>query len=348
MNRVSVFFTILMGLIIGVGCKSAPKPKPEKPVYVEAEQKVELPPPPPVVAVPVAQPVPGQMRPMSPLAGLSQEAIDKARESASEEPFEVIDRANAQAQASPAPDGFYNAIQRYDFMPGVLYQVYTAPLKITAIQFAPGEKVTSVALGDTVRWVLGRTTSGSGDEERELVLIKPVRAWLGTNMTVTTDARVYQIELHSYKETYMAAVSWNYPRNLVQQFASRAKVDGRGAAELSDESGSSMPVNGSVRDLNFDYGFVVSNPSKPPSWMPRRVFDDGTKTYVHFPRSVKMREAPALFVLSKDGQTQIVNYRVKGDYFIVDRMFDLAQLRLGEKNPITVGIERFSEGGEND
>ena len=54
-------------------------------------------------------------------------------------------------------------------------------------------------------------------------------------------------------------------------------------------------------------------------------------------------EAPALFVLSDSGEAQIVNFRTKGQFYVVDRTFELAQLRMGEKDPVVVGIERLED-----
>ncbi len=72
-----------------------------------------------------------------------------------------------------------------------------------------------------------------------------------------------------------------------------------------------------------------------------RVFDDGSKTFIQFPPGLKSSEAPALFV-SSDGNTQLVNYRVKGDYYIVDRLFDEARLIVGEQDQIVVEIRKKS------
>lgn len=327
---------------VGMGaCSSGPKPKPEKPVYVEAKKEKTPPPMPAVVPVPVAQPVPGQVRPAPPMNQPSEQDVETAKsEAAGKKPYEIIDAANAKAQAQPVKDGYYNAMQVYDFAPGVLYQVYAAPLKLTSIEFGPGEQVESVGVGDSTRWIIGRTSAGAGSKKREVVVVKPVRAYLNTNMTVTTNRRIYQLELHSYKDTYMAAVSWNYPRDLVTRFARREQKE---ATQADAKGGGVMTVGASPEKLNFAYGFVVQDPDSPPSWMPLRVFDDGTKTYVQFPPEVMKREAPALFVLSDDGKTQIVNYRVRGDYYVVDRLFEMAQLRLGEKSPVTVGIEHLKD-----
>lgn len=324
-----------------VGC-AAEKPKVDPPVYVEAQKERVPPPAPKVVAVPVAAPLPGQLRPAPRIEPPDEEAIAAASINAQgREVWEVIEEANAGAKANPIEEGFFNAVQVYDYAPGVLYQVYAAPMKLTAVQFAEGEKVISVACGDTVRWVVGQTNAGEASAAKEMVLIKPVRSGLHTNMVVTTNRRVYQLELHSYRETYMASVSWHYPYELVQR---HAQEPASSAAEPTSNPGAGdVSLGMRVEDLNFGYGFVVADRDDPPSWLPLRVYDDGRKTYVQFPSEVRHRELPALFVLSKQGTPQIVNYRVRGDYMVVDRVFELAQLRLGEDDPVTVGIERLGD-----
>lgn len=338
MNTYGVVVRLLSMMFLMQGCASA-KPKPEPPVYVEAEEKPEPPREPRVVAVPVATPVPGQLRPAPLMVAPGEAEIEEARKrSEGREPWEVIDEANEEAKANPVKDGFYNAVQVYDFSPGVLYQVYAAPMKLTAIQLGQGEKVVSVASGDTVRWVIGETSSGQGNDLQELILVKPVRSGLHTNMVVTTDRRVYQLELHSYRETYMASVSWNYPYDMVKQYEAESKSE-----VAASELGEDITVNGSVESLDFEYRFIVEDKDDVPAWMPRRVYNDGRKTYIQFPAGVREQEMPALFVLSEKGKPQIVNFRVRGDYIVVDRLVELAQLRLGEDDPVTVGIEKVRE-----
>ena len=312
-----------------VGCASTEE-KPEKPVYLEAEKEKEPEPKPDVVAVPVAQPSPGQMRPAPPAEKPTKEEIEKAKKEG-REPHDVIDAANEKAAEKPTKEGYFNALQKYDYAPGVLYQVYTAPMKVTAVSFGRNEEVQSVALGDTTRWNVGRTEAG----EREIVLVKPVRAWLDTTMTVATDQRIYHLELHSYEETYMAAVRWSYPRSMVKEYQRRKK---KADEEEKKRDKEPFRVGAKPTGLDFDYQFIVKG--SEPRWMPRRVFDDGEKTYIQFPNGLQKKQAPALFVLSQTGETKVVNYRVRGDYYVVDGTFELAQLRLGEEDPVTVGIER--------
>jgi type IV secretory pathway VirB9-like protein len=50
-----------------------------------------------------------------------------------------------------------------------LYQVYAAPGQITNIALEPGESLTGagpIAAGDTARWIIGDTESGSGVSRR--------------------------------------------------------------------------------------------------------------------------------------------------------------------------------------
>ena len=69
-------------------------------------------------------------------------------------------------------------------------------------------------------------------------------------------------------------------------------------------------------------------------------FDDGDKVFIQFPFSIGRSEAPPLFVQTEAGDSALVNYRVKGRYYVVDRLFERAELRLGEKKQQVVKIMR--------
>ncbi|OCR85973.1 conjugal transfer protein, partial [Campylobacter fetus subsp. testudinum] len=62
---------------------------------------------------------------------------------------------------------------------------------------------------------------------------------------------------------------------------------------------------------------------------PLRVYNDGLKTYIQMPKNMKFYEAPALMILDNDNNKEIVNYRLKVDTFIVDRLFNKAILISG-------------------
>jgi len=168
---------------------------------------------------------------------------------------------------------------------------------------------------------------------------KPIKSGLTTNLIITTSERVYHAELTSYLETYMAAVSWHYPRRgLVSLSKSRAPQSRTTLSVRSQTTGqsNSIPKGLSVDALKFRYEIDGDT----PHWRPLRAFDDGRKVYIQFPARIDQGEAPPLFVVSSEGETQLVNYRVKGRYYVVDRLFARAELRLGEKDQQVVRIDR--------
>jgi type IV secretion system protein VirB9 len=90
-------------------------------------------------------------------------------------------------------------------------------------------------------------------------------------------------------------------------------------------------------DLHFRYAISGDD----PPWRPVRAFDDGHKVYIEFPARLDQGEAPPLFVIGPDGDGQLVNYRVRGNHYIVDRLFAAAELRLGgQKAQQVVRISR--------
>lgn len=124
--------------------------------------------------------------------------------------FQAVSQANRTALVKPETGNYLNAIQVYPYTPGSLYQVYTAPDQVTDIALERGERLTSVSAGDSNRWTVGDTVSGSGTNEQVHILVKPMTAKLSTNAVVTTTRRTYYLDLKSFAGTYMAAVSWKY------------------------------------------------------------------------------------------------------------------------------------------
>ena len=210
----------------------------------------------------------------------------------------------------PVKDGYINAIQVYPYTKGALYQLYAAVNQVTDIALEAGEKLVSVSAGDTVRWVVGDTSSGEGKEAQVHILVKPIGADLDTNLVITTDRRTYHLEMRSSPSTYMASVSWTYPAaELVSIRKQRAETEAVAAA-VADTG-----VN--IDQLQFRYRIEGDAP-----WKPRQVFDDGAKVYIRFPSGLAQSEAPPLFVIGPDGKPALVNYRVRGTTYIVDRLFD--------------------------
>ncbi|QJU60163.1 P-type conjugative transfer protein TrbG [Sphingomonas sp. AP4-R1] len=235
--------------------------------------------------------------------------------------------ANRAATLEPVAAGYINAVQVYPYSEGAIFRVLTAPGQITDIALQPGEVLGAVAAGDTARWVIGDTSSGTGDTRRTHVLVKPFSTGLSTNIVITTDRRTYHLSLASGDRSAMVALSWSYPQD--QILALKAAEDR--AREVRP-----VATGLQIDQLHFDY--VISGDQ--PTWRPLRAFDDGRQTFIEFPPSLAVGEAPPLFLVDEKGAAQLVNYRVQGRYYIVDRLFEVAELRLGLKHQEIVRISR--------
>jgi P-type conjugative transfer protein TrbG len=249
-------------------------------------------------------------------------------------PIASIAAANAAARDWPKPSAYLNSALIYDYEPGRLYTVRTSPRFLTTIMLKPGEKLIAKAAGDTVRWVLGETAEGSGEAARVVVLVKPVRPGLRTNIVLTTDQRTYLIDAVSGDDdVYTSLLAWNYPLDQARELAgARAKAEVQAA--------SSVDTGLAIDRLDFAYRIEPVH-SHAPHWQPVRVFDDGAKTYLQFPADLSTQEAPPLFVVGTGGRAELVNYRVRGAYYIVDRLIDVAELRLGGARQVIVRITRL-------
>lgn len=314
----------LLASVSLTACATKPTPPPRI-SYDEPSRAAVLAPEPPapvqVVEVPKPLPLPGQLMPLPGGARTPVELSD---------PRERVEAANSAARIQPSRAGYINAVQVYPFSEGALYQLYAAPGQVTDIALEPGEQLAGtgpVAAGDTVRWIIGDTESGAGPSKRIHILIKPARADLVTNLVINTDRRTYHLEMRSAERTYMASVSWSYPQD--QLIALRRQAAGAQAAQ---------PVTSGVDvdALNFRYRLEGDT----PPWRPLRAFDDGRQVFIEFPAGIGQGEMPPLWVIGATGGAELVNYRVRGRYMVVDRLFGAAELRLGAKRQDKVRITR--------
>jgi type IV secretion system protein VirB9 len=192
-----------------------------------------------------------------------------------------------------------------------------APLRVCTVQLNADEKVLDAAAGDTVRWKITPAKSG----KRDVAIIKPQSDSLATNLVITTDKRIYNIELRSSKVDSMTSLAFWYPEDeLLQKWGKEESVE---KVRKHDEAVTVANVAGK---LNFDY--EVEGKSRS-FLVPVRVYDDGQQVIIQMQDEVSKREAPALFVLDAAGSKKLVNYRVKGGNYIVDKLFDRAVMIVG-------------------
>jgi len=252
-------------------------------------------------------------------------------------PLVQVDAATREATREPAASAFVNAVQVYPWSEGVLYRLYGAPERITDVALQPGETLVAIAAGDTVRWTVGDTTSGSGETRRTHILVKPFAAGQRTNLLITTDRRSYHLQLESTASTAMSAIRWTYPQDALSM------VKRAVAAEPAKPAPAVAP-GVALEALRFDYAISGDR----PAWRPLRAFDDGRQVYLEFPATLPQGEAPPLFVIGEGGEPQLVNYRLSGRFYVVDRLFDAAELRLGGKKQQVVRIVRTGRSGKRE
>ena len=218
------------------------------------------------------------------------------------------------------------AAEVHPWWEGSVYHLATAPGRVSDIALQPGETLIAVAAGDTARWVIGDTMSGSGASRRTHILVKPAASDLRTNLVITTDRRVYHLELASAARA-MTGISWTYPQDELLALE-------KAAAALAAAEPVAAPV--AVDRLNFNYAIEGDG----PPWRPVRAFDDGAQVFIEFPPAIESTEVPPLFVIGASGKPELVNYRKRGRYYVVDRLFGAAELRLGERHQQVVTIVR--------
>lgn len=255
------------------------------------------------------------------------EGKDRPRPVRESKPSATIAAANRTGTKEPTPPAFINASAVMPFTEGTIYHVYTVPEQVTDIVLQPGEVLGAVASGDTARWVIGDTTSGSGPAKQSHVLVKPYAAGLATNLIITTDRRTYRLSLSSGTKSGMFSLAWTYPSDALLALK---------AAEAAADAAAPVAAGLSIEALRFGYAITGDR----PAWRPLRVFDDGRQTFIEFPLALAVGEAPPLFVIGDAGAAELVNYRVRGRYYVVDRLFEVAELRLGAKRQDIVRITR--------
>ena len=207
---------------------------------------------------------------------------------------------------------------------GGLATIVCAPLRMCVIELQSGEKLTGQPhIGDAIRWNVEPASYGPAERATLLIVLKPKAVGLDTNLIITTDRRSYYLRLLSSSQDYVAKVSFEYPDDERSSWSEAISKQDEAARDAKFEKEVKTLAN-SVEDLNVDYKIKGDKNIRPI-----RVLDDGVHTYLQMNSSILHREAPVLAVIGPDGKAEIVNYRVQGSVYIVDRLFDRARLILG-------------------
>jgi type IV secretion system protein TrbG len=193
--------------------------------------------------------------------------------------------------------------------------IVCAPIHVCDIELQEGEVVQGAPhIGDSVRWKVSPALSGSDEHRVTHLIVKPTESGLDTNLIVPTDRHTYHIRLVSSSYRYISSVAFQYPDEQSQSWSSFEHSTG-GAGSSSGPGSAELPTV-AVNRLNFNY--TVKVVKGRPTFKPLRAMDDGYHTYIAMNEDLPQGEAPALLSISPSGAEQIVNYRLKGNLYIID------------------------------
>jgi type IV secretion system protein VirB9 len=233
--------------------------------------------------------------------------------------------------AIQVPLKYVNGMMFYPWDETFVYEIHTMPYRTTDIQLEPGEQVLEMPfLSEEKVWELGAGVSRKDGQDVQHFFVKPTYANLTTSMIIITDRRVYHILLKSFKDTFMVMVQWEYPSSM--PFTVKTEAMNRRVQELANDS---LMVNPEF--LSFDYKMSYSL-FKKPVWIPRRVYDDGRKTYIELDEKMLHTESPVIF----NRRNERINYRVKKNLVIIDELIEKITVRRG-KEKITITKKKYKK-----
>ncbi len=286
-------------------------------------------------------PVPGQLMPVPPEKTAQAASTFRTKKAA-------VKYANQHALQFPEQNDFFNAMMTYGYMPGAVYTIYTAPLKITDVVLQKGEKLISQAAGDTLRWQIAQTYSGEGDNIQQHILVKPNKPGLENSVILTTNKRTYHLIFKATEgESYMVSVKWNYPTNMVQTFNGTLPYSPNANGDAEDAITGDQCPSFDISRMNFDYSWKMTQ-GQQPNWAPQQIFSVGRQTYIKFPSKFMAHnnEMPMLEVSDNKGEhsyATITNWRFQCGYIIVDSIIDKARLIAGvesKDNKVIIQISK--------
>jgi len=226
------------------------------------------------------------------------------------------------APPPPAPERPASPVEQvYPFEEGAVYAVRVALKTPLVVMLQAGERIDHVAQDRTIipagedgsPWTVSESKAHT--PARPVVIIHATKPGLAQGISITTDRRVYLLDVRSVGASKVRLVRWDYGPEPVQ-----AKAKPR---LLPDPS---VPQT-------YYGGYVIKpdHEDHPPSWTPRPgqvVHDQQGKTYIIFPPYLTTISAPLLRLVGSTGP-ELVNYRQVGTTYVLDGLFNLAELRVG-------------------
>jgi len=230
--------------------------------------------------------------------------------------------ALALAEIIP-PQGAYDPrVRIVDYNPLNVVKLTTFYGVSTHVQFANGETIHDVAVGDDQAW---NVVPRGGH-----LFIKPQAEKADTNVTVITDRRTYHFALVVQPRALQDSTAWADP-NLIFSLVFRYPEEE--AAKMAAAARQAMLENdkGNIKDKladatkqvhNFDYWVAGSEEISPTA-----ARDDGRFIYLTFTNN---RDMPAVYSVDAQGNEALINTNViDGNTIVIQRLVRQLMLRKG-------------------
>ena len=206
------------------------------------------------------------------------------------------------------PLAYDSRMRVYVYSPGYVYKYVGHYNFQSHIKFEAGEVIKTMSMGDPSGWEM--VPSGNR------LFLRPLSKRAKTNMTLITNKRIYYFELDAKKAKSMKDKSLAFQTSFLYSNSKDDNVE----IILDDEE--SVVDLANPEKYNFNYTYSGSELIAP-----QKIFDDGDFTYFEFADNIS--DLPAIFYVDSDGYEGIVNFRVKNNYIIVERVSAVFTLRHG-------------------
>lgn len=216
--------------------------------------------------------------------------------------FALTVAAPAVAQVRPAPGPGDPRIQTVMYDPDQVVQLQVAPGYQLAVEFAPDERIETVAVGDSGAWQV--TPNKRGDR----LFIRPAQGGVTTNMTVVTDARAYNFELSGgYGGAQAFTVRFTYPPPPAETAVGDQPAASAGRYKLSGAK----------------------------TIQPDAISDDGSKTFIIWRADQTL---PAVFKIGRDGKETLADGAMRDGRYVLDSIANRLIFRLDSEMAVAVRV----------
>lgn len=231
----------------------------------------------------------------------------------------------AIAAETPHPGPMDSRVRLINYNPSEVVRIKGVFRSATQIVLAPGETITSVALGDTVSWEVAPAEN--------MLFIKPREMAGGTNLLVVTKrngiVRSYTFDLSARSGSIAEGsdaifqVRFRYPDEERAALAVREAQLRLAAALGAEAKVVKLALDNAVVEGKRNLDYVLAGSSE---LQPSEVSDNGQFTVLRFPRN---QAVPAIFTVSPDGSETVVPYDVRGEFVVIHQVVKELRLRRG-------------------